>query len=180
MCCFPYGVYFSKVKRRAKSQSRPLARAQPFTTRVFLVTSSSPSPRSCRRFSIYCRPLAPVHDPGLVGCFVAITSILPSFSRFMVESSSGYSDRSIAKIPGRSTASLSSLLFPRPVTMVSVVEIDVSKNGRSLGCSDTSARTDATAALATERDKSCKSMVAGLSHKEKMPMLCASRNNSIA
>ena len=43
-------------------------------------------------FSIYCRPLAPVHDPGLVRCFFTITSILPSFSRFMVESSSGYSD----------------------------------------------------------------------------------------
>ena len=102
MCCFPYGVYFSKVKRRAKSQSRPLARAQPSTT--------------------------------LVGhFFVAITSILPPFSRFMVESSSGYSDRSIAKIPGRSTASLFSLLFPRPVMMVSVVEIDVSKYCRFLG-----------------------------------------------
>ena len=74
-----------------------------------------------------------VHDPGLVGCFFAITSILPSFSRFMVESSSGYSDRSIAKIPGRSTASLFTLLFPRPVMMVSVVEIDVSKYCRSLG-----------------------------------------------
>ena len=32
------------------------------------------------------------HDPGLVDRFFAITSILPSFSRFMVESSSGYSD----------------------------------------------------------------------------------------
>ena len=84
-------------------------------------------------FSLYCRPLAPVHDPGLVGCFFAITSILPSFSRFMVESSSGYCDRSIAKILGRSTASLFSLLFPRPVMMVSVVEIDVSKYCRFLG-----------------------------------------------
>ena len=77
------------LKRRATSQSRPLARAQPSTstTLVLLVTSSSPSLRSCRRFldllSAACTGTA-VHDPGLVGRFFASTSILPSVSRFIV------------------------------------------------------------------------------------------------
>jgi hypothetical protein len=87
----PYGIglYFSEEEsgvrvHRLHGHSRP----RPWSCWSLLRQHFDPAVV----FSIYCRPLAPVHDPGLVGCFFAVTSILPSFSRFMVESSSGYSD----------------------------------------------------------------------------------------
>ena len=134
VCCV-CGLYFSKEEPRVRvGRLHGHSRPRPWSS-WSLLRRHHLDPAIV--FSIYCRPIdctgTAVHDPGLVGRFFAITSILPSFSRFMVESSSGYSDRSIAKIPGRSTASLFSLLFPRPVMMVSVVEIDVSKYCRFLG-----------------------------------------------